>query len=118
MSIRSELKAKLQKVKGEQTEQERNLEVEAKKMIEEFIIPKFREIADKQTTSFLWIDFHLNIGCWCYSSNIDHWSERKASPYDSSVVSKAIHLAKDFEIETKESDDDAGGTIYSFVLDL
>ena len=78
MSIRTELKEKLHKVLNEQAGEERRLELEAIKMIEEFVIPKFREIADVQpTSSILRIDFHSNIGCWNYTSNINNWDKRK-----------------------------------------
>ena len=43
MSIRSELKANLQKVREKQTVEEQNLELQARKMIEEFIIPKIQK---------------------------------------------------------------------------
>lgn len=119
MSIRSELKANLQKVRKKQTVEEQNLELQARKMIEEFIIPKFRKINEKHpTSSFLEIEFHNNIGCWCYTSDIDSWESRKESPYDYSVVSKAVKIAKDFDIEAKRIDDGSGGDTFSFTLDL
>ena len=60
MSIKSELKAKLQKVREMQTEEERKLEIEARKMIEEFLIPKFRKITEiHPTSSLLRIEFHV-----------------------------------------------------------
>ncbi len=119
MSIRSELKANLQKVRKKQTVEEPNLELQARKMIEEFIIPKFRKINEEHpTSSFLKIEFHSNIGCWCYTSDIDSWENRKESPYDYSVVSKAVKIAKDFDIEAKKVDDGSGGNTFSFTLDL
>ena len=119
MSIRSELKANLQKVRKKQTVEEPNLELQARKMIEEFIIPKFRKINEKHpTSSFLKIEFHNNIGCWCYTSDIDRWEDRKESPYDYLVVSEAVKIAKDFDIEAKQADDGSGGDTFSFTLDL
>lgn len=119
MSIRTELKEKLHKVTNKQAEEERRLELEAIKMIEEFVIPKFREIADAQpTSSILRIDFHSNIGCWNYTSNINNWDKRKNSPYDYSVVSKAVKIAFKFDIEGKIIDDGSGGDTLSFILDL
>ena len=119
MSIKSELKANLQKVREKQAEKDRNLDLEARKMIEEFIIPKFRKIAESQPTeSYLRIEFHNNIGCWCYTSNIESWNYRKDSKYDYQVVCKAVEIAKDFDIEAKKSDDGGGGTTLSFTLDL
>ena len=108
MSIRTELKEKLHKVLNEQAGEERRLELEAIKMIEEFVIPKFREI----------VDFHSNIGCWNYTSNINNWDKRKNSPYDYPVVSKAVKIASQFDIEGKITDDGSGGDILSFILDL
>ena len=88
-------------------------------MIEEFVIPKFREIADVQpTSSILRIDFHSNIGCWNYTSNINNWDKRKNSPYDYPVVSKAVKIAFKFDIEGKITDDGSGGDTLSFILDL
>ena len=119
MSIKSELKANLQKVRAKQTEKDRNLDLEARIKIEEFIIPKFRKIAESQPTeSYLRIEFHNNIGCWCYTSSIDSWNYRKNSQYDYQVVCRAVEIAKDFDIEAKETDDGGGGTRLSFTLDL
>ena len=119
MSIRSELKANLQKGRENQSEEERKLEIEARKMIEEFIIPKFRKIAEiYPTSSLLRIEFHSNIGCWCYTSYIDKWEDRKKSPYSYSVVSKAVKIAIEFEIEAKKTDDGSGGDTFCFILDL
>lgn len=88
-------------------------------MIEEFIIPKFRKIAEiHPTSSFLSIRLHSNIGCWYYTSDIDSLENRKDSPYDYSVVSRAVKIAKDFDIEAKKFDDGGGGDIFSFTLDL
>ncbi len=120
MSIKSELKAKyLQNVQKEQSKNDQNLELEARKMIEEFIIPKFRKIAEKQpTSSYLSIKFHNNIGCWCYTSNIDSWNCRKDSQYNFQVVYKAVKIATEFDIEATKTDDGSGGTTLSFSLDL
>lgn len=119
MSIKSELKANLQKVRCKQTEMDRSLESKARKMIQEFIIPKFRKIAESQpTNSYLSIEFHSNCGWWCYTSSIDSWDCRKDSEYDYMVVYRAVEIAKDYDIEAKKSDDGAGGTTFSFTLDL
>lgn len=119
MTIKEELKAKLQQVKEKQEKANRDLEGEARTFISEFIIPKFREIAEKKPTyEHLRISFSCNIGCWYYTSDIDGW-DRHDSPYDFSVVSKAVELAKkEFDIEAYESDDGAGGTYLEFYLEL
>ena len=120
MTIKDELKAKLQQVKAKQDKEKRNLESKARKFIEEFIIPKFREIAEKKPTSeYLTISFWSNIDCWYYTSDIDGWDQRHDSPYDFSVVSTAVELAeKEFDIEASETDDGAGGRSLTFCLDL
>lgn len=119
MSIRTEPEARLQKSYANQSEEEQNLELEAEKMINEFIIPKFRKISMLQPTlSFLRIEFHINTGCWHYTSNIDSWEKRKKSPYSYYVVSKAVKIAKFFDIEAEKTDDFSCGYKFSFTLDL
>lgn len=119
MSIKTELKAKLQKTRENQDKKERDIQSEARKFIEEFIIPKFREISDKEPTyDYLYITFTNNIGCWYYTSNIDKWENRKDSEYDYDVVSVAVELAKEFDIEANKCDDSAGGKDLTFVLNL
>lgn len=119
MTIKEELKKQLQQAKAKQTEEERNLEAEAKVMIEEFLIPKFREIAKAYPLApYLVVKFHSNIGCWCYTSNIDDWEDRKESAYDYKVVSKAIHIAKEYDITAEVTDDGAAGTLFHFSLKL
>ena len=119
MSIRTELKEKLHKVTKKQAEEERRLELEAIKMIEEFVIPKFRKIADVQpTSSVLRIDFHNNIGGFNYTSDIDNWNNRKRSPYDFYVVLRAVKIAPRYDIEGEITDDGSCGDTLSFILDL
>lgn len=119
MSIKSELKANFQQAKANQNKKERDLECEAKKMIEEFIIPKFRDIAKTYPLSpCLSIKFYYNIGGRYYTSNIDSLMDRKKSPYDYHVVYKAIELAEQFDIEADSIDDGEGGRMLSFVLNL
>jgi len=119
MSIKSELKANLQKAREKQAEKERDLELEARKMIEKFIIPEFRRIAESRpTASFLEIEFHNNIGGFFYTSTINSWEYKKTSQYDPTIVCKAIEIAQDFDIEAKSRDDGGGGRVYSFTLDL
>ena len=50
--------------------------------------------------------------------NINNWDKRKNSPYDYSVVSKAVKIAFKFDIEGKITDDGSGGDTLSFILDL
>lgn len=119
MTIKEELKEQLQQAKAKQAEAERNLEAEAKAMIEEFLIPKFREIAKAYPFAlYLFVNFHSNIGCWCYTSNIDDWEDRKESSYDYNVVFKATHVASEYDITAKVTDDGSGGTLFNFSLKL
>ncbi|MCI8362300.1 MAG: hypothetical protein HFJ41_04085 [Clostridia bacterium] len=119
MTIKEELKEQLKQAKAKQSETERDLEAEAKVMIEEFLIPKFREIAKTYPlNSLLYVDFNSNIGCWYYTSNIDGLEGRKKSSYDYKVVSKAIDIANEYDIEAKTTDDGAGGTWLKFSLKL
>lgn len=119
MSIKTELKAKLQKNKENHQKKERDIQSEARRFIEEFIIPKFREISDKeQTSDYLYITFTNNIGCWYYTSSIDKWENRKDSEYDYEVVSMAVELAEEFDIEANKCGDGAGGKDLIFALNL
>lgn len=119
MSIKTELKAKLQKNKENHQKKERDIQSEARRFIEEFIIPKFREISDKeQTSDYPYITFTNNIGCWYYTSSIDKWENRKDSEYDYEVVSMAVELAEEFDIEANKCGDGAGGKDLIFALNL
>lgn len=70
MTIKDELKAKFRQDKVKQKKEKRELEGEAREFIEEFIIPKFRKIAEKRPASkHLSISFWSNIGCWYYTSS-------------------------------------------------
>lgn len=119
MSIKTELKAKYQNCKKIQTEEEQRLEIEARRMINKFIIPKFRKISEiYPSLPVLTIKFHSNMGCWRYTSDIDRWEERKQSPYSYPVVSLAVKIAGEFDIEAEKIDDGSGGDTLCFVLNL
>lgn len=119
MSIKDELKEIFQTSTGKRPCEEEKLKLEAKEIISEFIIPKFKKISEiYPTSSFLFIKFHHNMGCWCYTSNIDSWEDRKNSPYDYSTVSMAVKIAKDFDIDAEKYDDGSGGETLCFSLDL
>lgn len=109
MTIKEELKEKLQKAR--ETEAKRN--EEAKKLIEEFIIPHFREIAEifplKSYMEIKFLRIYERIG---YKSIID--SKRKL-PYSYDTVCKAATVAKEYDIQAVISCD--GGEIV-FSLDL
>jgi len=119
MSIKSELKDKLRKEKEEQKKQEGESALEASKFIEEFIIPKFREISKKRPTlSILQIQFHNTLGGLFYTSSVESWDCKKASTYDPSIIMRAVQIANDFEIEAKSMNYNEGGEEYTFTLDL
>lgn len=116
MTIKDELKSKLKKSNEKEDDE---LELKATEMIEEFLIPKFREIAQKKPEcDYLKITFHNNMGGWFYTSNIDDWSKRRKSPYKVSVVSKAVKIAYKFDIEARSLEENYVADDYEFVLDL
>lgn len=91
MTIKEELKEQFQQAK-------------ARAMIEEFLIPKFREIAKAYPLApYLTIKFHHIAGCWFYTSNIDDWEDKKEAQYDYEVVNKALKIAKEYDIEPYDS---------------
>jgi len=137
MSIKDELQRKLDsneqrnaelraKSKAE-TEAKQKLEREARNMIDEFIIPKFREIASRSPkTTYLYIRFHYRTAfryrkVITYKSNIDDWNAPKSkplfmsdydwrvfdhaswhdSPYSEEVVSAALSLANEYDIHVR-----------------
>ena len=92
----------------------RILEPVARKMLEEFIIPKFKEIAEEKPSYILHIDFEFNIDTWFYRTNIDDITDRNISPYCFKVVRVAINLAKEYNIKAWKCDDGSGGTYITF----
>ena len=117
MSIKSELKEQYRLYKKEMTEKDLALEKEARKFIEDFIIPKFREIAKKKPGSnYLRIGFSYGMGGCFYNSDIN--KENVKISYDYYMVSKAVKLANEYEISANEYDDRACGRDITFYLDL
>lgn len=107
MSIKSELKESYQSKKREKeknkSENGKKLEDAAKKFIEEFIEPKFREMhkenPDKAT---LVITFYDTCGGFYYRTNEAAWEKQIISPYELAVVSKAVEFSKDYDINASE----------------
>ena len=117
MSIKDELRAKLKN--QPKTEVDLELEGKAIQMIEEFIIPKFRCIAEsKPSLNYLEISFHDNIGGFFYTSDIDSWFNRRGCIYEKEVVEMAMKLAPRYDIEVFKINNSGGGDTYRFVLDL
>lgn len=119
MSIRSELKANWQERYGKPlTDEERKNLIEAKRMIEEFMIPMFRKIAEyqpyQQKFSILFI---VTSEKSYYRSSFDSWKERKVSPYPEPVILQAMKIAKNYAIDTEEKDFGLG-EVYKFELDI
>ena len=117
MSIKDELKEKFKnRVK---TQEELKLEAEAINMLEEFIIPKFRDIANARPYLYcLEIAFHDNISGFFYTSDIDEYRSKKASPYKRDVVEMAVDIDYKYDIEACKVFNKLGGISYRFILDL
>ncbi len=121
MTIKSELKAKLQQTKVKQEEEKRDLENKAREFILEFIIPMFRKISEeKPTLEYLSIIFYNGFNRNSYTSSLKNndWIYEKDSPYDYSVISKAVKLAAEYDIEASEKVDASGSRYLTFYLDL
>lgn len=119
MSIRSELKANWQAKYGKPlTDKDRLLSIEAKELIEEFLIPLFRGMAElcpsKQNFS---VSFVYDANGLYYFSTVNRWEYRKVSPYSEPVILRAMNLAKDYAIDAK-AEDFGFGVIYKFELDI
>lgn len=119
MSIRSELRANWQAKYGKpMTSRERICYMDAKEMIEEFLIPHFREMAQqcpsKQNFS---VSFIFDANGIYYFSTIRSFENRKVSPYSEPVILQAMNLAKDYAIDAK-SEDFGLGVIYKFEVDI
>ena len=119
MTIKEELREKLRQAKAKQWADEQAVEEEARKMIDEFIIPKFRQIAtEKPAAEYLFIEmFDCLDSKWFYTSNIDTCEEMKLIPYDRDVIFAATNLAKKQDIEVVMCEDSFLPNI-KFILDL
>ena len=119
MSIKDELREKRSKVLQESRLEEQEMDSQAEKFIEEFIIPLFRTTFDaRPNEAILYIEFHSNIGCWCYTTNVINWEKRKACPYKYEIVSRAVKLSTKYDIEAAKHDDGSGGDTFKFRLDI
>lgn len=119
-SIKEELKKEYQQYTANQSKKkqndEQNLENLARNVIETIIIPKFREIYSKQPSGYLYISYGYSMGGVWYSSSIDKLINlgHDGGPCDSSVMSKAVQLAKsEFDINASETDDGGCGTNFN-----
>lgn len=123
MSIRDELKAKLQEniakfheTSDEPVRTEQQLMSDANSLITEFLIPKFRQIAlQRPLAYYLTITLYYQNGSCEYSSNID---TRIGTCCDMEVVLKAMGIAEKYDIKAFESPTGADETTICFVLDL
>jgi len=119
MSIRDELREKRYKKIQEDAKKNEELVSKAESFIEEFIIPLFRSTYElRPYEPCLRIEFHSNIGCWCYTTSAIGWEKRVKSPYEYETVSHSVKLAAKHDIDAFESDDGSGGTTIVFRLDI
>lgn len=119
MSIRDELREKRYKKMQEDAKKKEELDSKAETFIEEFIIPLFRSTFElRPYEQKLRIEFHSNIGCWCYTTSAIEWENKVKSPYDYETVSHAVNFAAKHDIDAFESDDGSGGTTIVFRLDI
>ena len=111
MTIRNELKEKLLQFKTERIKEKQEFEPEARKMIEELIIPQFRKIASENPYSdFLVIQLHEENECWkLYESKI---------PYCEDAVLLAVLLAYQYDIYAEYDNDQIMGKLVHFKLSL
>ena len=115
MTIKEELKEKLEQVKKSQSSDNQAIEEEAQKMIDEFIIPKFREIASKQPTAdYLEIALYDMLLGWNYTTNIDY---KKKVSYSREAIYTAAEIAVKYDIKVIDCRDEYLPNI-KFILDL
>lgn len=101
MSIRTELMKKDEMVKKEQVQEKENFE--EKDFIENFLIPKFREIKEKlPNVAYLKISFNKCGFCFMFKTNIDDWENSK---FNYTIVSNAVKLAENYDIIASENYD-------------
>ena len=101
MSIKNEilLKRKEAIVQSGSTKEdnEKNNCIQAIEMLETFIIPKFREMAEeKPTLNHFFIHFYLKGSDWYYNTICN--KKKKKSPYEFQVVKWAVFKAEDYDI--------------------
>ena len=119
MSIRDELREKRYQKMQEGVKKNEELDSKAETFIEEFIIPLFRSTHElRPYEPYLCIDFHSNIGCWCYTTSAIGCEKKVKSPYEYDTVSHAVKLAAKYDIDAFKSDDGSGGTTIVFRLDI
>lgn len=111
MTIRNELKEKFQHFKSNRIKENHEYEPEARKMIEEFIIPQFRKIAsENQYYDYLDILIHEKNGCWTFCNS--------QIPYGENAILLAVLLADEYDIYAKYDNDQILGQMVHFTLSL
>ena len=112
-------KEKLKQSETALTKSEKELEAEARKMIEDFIVPLLNKSISKNPLFSAFIHFvkysePLFSLSWFYTTSLSAPWNCKKSPYSCEVVSKAVELAHEFNIEAYEEYDGSDCTVFSF----
>lgn len=126
MSIKTELKQKLQEAQKRQKELEREekaaaqiKEAEARKFLTEVVIPKFRKMADDNPTGvFHSIEFFSSDRKWYYDVEELPKIRTGCTPYSFDTVEMAVKLAKEFDIAAVSYLEMLGEQTARFYLDL
>ena len=96
---------------------ENNNYIKSIEMLETFIIPKFKEMAENHpTVDRFWIVFRSNGSILDYFTTFN--MNNTDSPYDFSVVKLALFKAEDYGIDAEYKKSTHGATILEFYLDL
>ena len=124
ISIKKELQIKLEHHRknnitlGEMRQEKK--ENMARNLIDEFLIPKFREIFLKKRIPYISVSFHEESDNWYYTTSMD-LLKKKVCPYAKDLVVEAINLAADFDIETDVYTTTSLGVkkkVYKFFINL
>ena len=119
MTIKEELKKKLEQVKKNQLTKNQAIDEESRRVLNDFLIPKFREIAVKRPTED-YLEIHMS-DClnnwWMYTSNIDTYMELKRVSYSKEAVFNVKKYAEEAGIKVVICEDEYMPNVI-FVLDL
>ena len=123
MTIREELREKYQLAVAKDYEDRMkngtSILEDARKFIEETIIPEFREMSDENPLmSYLFIRFTVFAGGVVgFNTSIKGLTILKDNPYAPEIIKKAEEIAYTYDITAKAHENDYGAT-YEFSLSL